>query len=45
MIYLGPDDTKSAANGAAASKRTKTQVSRRNWCWITMILTDFFHLN
>ena len=37
MIYLGPDDTKSAANGAAVSSKTKNQVSQRNWCWNTII--------
>jgi hypothetical protein len=34
MIYLGIDENKSAANGAAKSSRTKDQVSSRNWCWV-----------
>lgn len=39
MIYLGTDGIKSAANGAGVSSKTKNQVSRRNWCWITI---DFY---
>jgi hypothetical protein len=34
MIYLGIDDVKSAANGAAVSKKTKEQVSSKYWCLV-----------